>query len=200
MLLRFAIVALAAAAAGAAELTPSERQANIDSFEYVWKTVRDRHWEARPGGLDWQAVHDELRPKVEKAPSTAEAREVIAGMLDRLHQTHFGVFPSEVYKEFDSPGAADGETGIDVRVLEGHAIVTGVDPDSPVSRGRLCPKGSASLQLTTGGAREYRVKYRGRYEKKGVDLDLDTAMDMIAERVIAGRLAVGGRSGWRLGG
>ena len=133
MLLRFAIVALAAATAGAAELTPSERQANIDSFEYVWKTVRDRHWEARPGGLDWQAVHDELRPKVEKAPSTAEAREVIAGMLDRLHQTHFGVFPSEVYKEFDSPGAADGETGIDVRVLEGHAIVTGVDPDSPAA-------------------------------------------------------------------
>src|SRR6185312_11781191 len=34
------------------------------------------------------------------------------------------------------------------------------DPDSPVSRGRLCPKGSASLQLTTGRSREQRVKYR----------------------------------------
>src|ERR1700732_1277601 len=34
------------------------------------------------------------------------------------------------------------------------------DPDSPISRGRLCPKGSASLQLTTGGSRQYKVKYR----------------------------------------
>ena len=66
------------------------------------------------------------------------------------------------------------------------------DPDSPVSRGRLCPKGSASLQLTTGGSREYRVKYRGRYERNWVDLDLDTAMDMIADRVIASR-----RAGWQ---
>jgi formate dehydrogenase major subunit len=66
------------------------------------------------------------------------------------------------------------------------------DPDSPVSRGRLCPKGSASLQLTTGGSREYGVKYRGRYEKNWVDLDLDTAMDMIADRVIASR-----RAGWQ---
>ena len=66
------------------------------------------------------------------------------------------------------------------------------DPDSPVSRGRLCPKGSASLQLTTGTAREYRVKYRGRYAKDWVDLDLETAMDMIADRVIATR-----RAGWQ---
>ena len=130
MLLRFGVVVLAVAAAGAADLTPSERQANIDSFEQVWKTVRDKHWEAKPGGLDWQAVHDELRPKVEKAATTSDARLVIAGMLERLHQTHFGVFPAEVYKELDSPGSRNGETGIDVRVLEGHAIVTGVDADS----------------------------------------------------------------------
>ena len=61
------------------------------------------------------------------------------------------------------------------------------DPDSPVSRGRLCPKGSASLQLTTGDAREYRVKYRRRYGMDWEDLDLDTAMDMIADRVIEAR-------------
>jgi formate dehydrogenase major subunit len=66
------------------------------------------------------------------------------------------------------------------------------DPDSPVSRGRLCPKGSASLQLTTGSSRQYRVKYRGPFGKKWVDLDLDTAMDMIADRVIEAR-----RAGWQ---
>ena len=61
------------------------------------------------------------------------------------------------------------------------------DPDSPVSRGRLCPKGSASLQLTTEGARQYQIKYRRPFGEKWEDLDLDTAMDMIADRVIRAR-------------
>ncbi len=61
------------------------------------------------------------------------------------------------------------------------------DPDSPVSRGRLCPKGSASLQLTTGKAREYRVRYRRPHGTDWEYLDLDTAMDMIADRVLASR-------------
>jgi formate dehydrogenase major subunit len=66
------------------------------------------------------------------------------------------------------------------------------DPDSPVSRGRLCPKGSASLQLTTGDARQYKVKYRRPFGKDWEDLDLDTAMDMIADRVLDAR-----RHGWQ---
>jgi formate dehydrogenase major subunit len=66
------------------------------------------------------------------------------------------------------------------------------DPDSPVSRGRLCPKGSASLQLTTGGSRQYQVKYRRPFGSEWEDLDLDTAMDMIADRVLAAR-----RHGWQ---
>ena len=41
------------------------------------------------------------------------------------------------------------------------------DPDSPVSRGRLCPKGSASLQLTTASARQYQVRYRRRSAPTG---------------------------------
>ena len=61
------------------------------------------------------------------------------------------------------------------------------DPDSPVSRGRLCPKGSASLQLTTGEAREQHVLYRRPYGTEWERLDLETAMDMIADRVIATR-------------
>jgi len=59
------------------------------------------------------------------------------------------------------------------------------DPDSPISRGRLCPKGSASLQLVTGPGREHRVKYRRPYGTSWEELPLDRAMDMIADRVIA---------------
>jgi formate dehydrogenase major subunit len=66
------------------------------------------------------------------------------------------------------------------------------DPDSPVSRGHLCPKGSASLQLTTGDSRQYQVLYRRPGGTGWESLDLDTAMDMIADRVIDTR-----RKGWQ---
>ena len=66
------------------------------------------------------------------------------------------------------------------------------DPDSPVSRGRLCPKGSASLQLTTGDARQYRVLYRRPHGAGWEPLGLDQAMDMIADRVIEAR-----KAGWQ---
>jgi formate dehydrogenase major subunit len=61
------------------------------------------------------------------------------------------------------------------------------DPASPVSRGRLCPKGAASKQLVTNPLRETKVRYRRPYATEWEDLDLDTAMDMIADRVIATR-------------
>ena len=66
------------------------------------------------------------------------------------------------------------------------------DPDSPISRGRLCPKGAASRQLVQSPERELRVKYRRPHGTHWEELDLPTAMDMIAERVLAAR-----REGWR---
>jgi formate dehydrogenase major subunit len=63
------------------------------------------------------------------------------------------------------------------------------DPDSPISRGRLCPRGSSSKDLVAGAAREYRVRYRRPGGTDWEDLDLDTAMDLIAERIIVTREA-----------
>jgi formate dehydrogenase major subunit len=82
--------------------------------------------------------------------------------------------------------------GQQVYVAGGKVTQIEGDPDSPVSRGRLCPKGSASLQLTTGDARRYQVLYRRPHGTEWEPLDLDTAMDMIADRFIASR-----RSGWQ---
>jgi formate dehydrogenase major subunit len=63
------------------------------------------------------------------------------------------------------------------------------DPDSPISRGRLCPKGSASKQLVTSPGRLTRVRYRRPHGTAWEDLPLEQAMDMIADRVIATRAA-----------
>ena len=61
------------------------------------------------------------------------------------------------------------------------------DPDSPVNRGRLCPKGSASKNLVTSSLRETTVKYRRPYATEWEDLDLTTAMEMVADRVVKSR-------------
>jgi formate dehydrogenase major subunit len=61
------------------------------------------------------------------------------------------------------------------------------DPDSPVSRGRLCPKGSASKNLVTSPLRQTKVRYRRPYGTEWEDLELDVAMEMIADRVVKAR-------------
>jgi formate dehydrogenase major subunit len=61
------------------------------------------------------------------------------------------------------------------------------DPASPISRGRLCPKGSASKQLVTSPTRVTSVRYRRPYATEWEDLPLETAVDMIADRVIETR-------------
>lgn len=77
--------------------------------------------------------------------------------------------------------------GQQVYVKDEKVVQIEGDPASPVSRGRLCPKGSATLQLTTGPARHHQVLYRRPHGTDWEPLDLDTAMDMVAERVIRTR-------------
>ncbi|PSL05926.1 formate dehydrogenase major subunit [Haloactinopolyspora alba] len=74
--------------------------------------------------------------------------------------------------------------GQDVYVRDDAVTQIEGDPDSPISRGRLCPKGAASEQLVNSPSRETTVRYRRPYGTDWEDLDLDTALDMIADRVI----------------
>jgi formate dehydrogenase major subunit len=79
-----------------------------------------------------------------------------------------------------------------VYAKDGKVLHIEGDPQSPISRGRLCPKGSASHSLVTSPLRQRKVLYRRPFATDWEPLDLDTAMDMIADRVIAAR-----RAGWQ---
>ena len=70
---------------------------------------------------------------------------------------------------------------------DGRVIQIEGNPNSPVSRGRLCPKGAASQQLANSHLRQTKVRYRRPYGTQWEDLELDVAMDMIADRFIASR-------------
>lgn len=182
----------AGSAAAQPALTSTQRQLNIDSFEHIWKTVRDKHWDPALGGLDWQAVHDELRPKIDSAATMAEARQVMSAMLERLHQTHFGVFPGDVYQELDSTGApSDGGSGgsrganpgIDLRILEGHAVVTSVEPGSPAERHRVRP----GWEIERVNSREMSAVLATIREQYGAS----TLLDLRLTRAVLSRLQGG---------
>jgi formate dehydrogenase major subunit len=61
------------------------------------------------------------------------------------------------------------------------------DPASPISRGRLCPKGQATRSYLHSPIREYKVKYRRPFGTEWEELSLDEAMEMIADRFVRTR-------------
>jgi len=66
---------------------------------------------------------------------------------------------------------------------EGKLVAIEGDPESPISRGRLCPKGAASHQLLTHDGRLTKVKYRAPFATRWQEIPLEEAMDKIADRV-----------------
>ncbi len=73
--------------------------------------------------------------------------------------------------------------GQNVYVKDGKITDIEGDPDSPISRGRLCPKGAATFQLVTGSHRVHSVLYRKPHATQWEVIPLDRAMDMVADRV-----------------
>ncbi len=76
-----------------------------------------------------------------------------------------------------------------VYVKDGEVSHIEGDPASPISRGRLCPKGQASKSYIQSPLREYNVKYRRAYGTRWEELSLDEAMEMIAQRIVDTRAA-----------
>jgi formate dehydrogenase major subunit len=70
---------------------------------------------------------------------------------------------------------------------DGELVAIEGDPESPISRGHLCPKGAASHQLLTHAGRLTTVRYRPPFATAWRELPLEEAMDRIADRVWASR-------------
>lgn len=128
--------------APAVPLTPEEVIQSVASFDYVWETVRDKHWEKEePGGTNWEEVGKRLRPEIEQATTRKEARKVLRALLAELGQSHFGIVPGEVYDTVEAddpaktqPKARDGRLGVTVRLVDDVPLVIATR-DSAVEAG-----------------------------------------------------------------
>jgi carboxyl-terminal processing protease len=113
---------------------------HLASFDQIWATVRDRHWDPKLNGVDWDRAKRKLRPKVESATSDTEARQAMNALVDRLGQTHFNVIPGDLYQLLgDGTTPFSGDSGIRVRVLDGRAVVSSVVEGSPALREGVKP-------------------------------------------------------------
>ena len=133
----------------------------ISNFIPAWSVLHQIAGKDRLGlGKAAQSSH-----QANLTPRTAEADEVVKSIC---------------------PYCAVG-CGQRVYVKDGEVTQIEGDPDSPISRGRLCPKGAASRNYVQSPMREYKVKYRRPYGTEWEDLDLQEAVDMIAERILKTR-------------
>jgi carboxyl-terminal processing protease len=128
-------------------LTEGQRQKNVESFDVAWKAVRDNHFDPKLGGVDWQKVHEELRPRVERADSMDEARIIMQEMLNRLGHTHVAIIPASLYEDIQGDSATgktgkvsqQAEPGFDVRMVDGEALVVRVSAGLPAAKAGVRP-------------------------------------------------------------
>lgn len=127
----------ASAPSSPAPLTDEQRALYVASFDMVWQTVKDQHWDPALTGATWDAARDELRPKVESAATADEARAATTELLHRLGQSHFAIIPASTYRDVRGKPAASPSAA---------------DPHRPDSPAAAAPADSASPDSETDDA------------------------------------------------
>ena len=118
-------------------LTAKER---LSIFNTVWQIVNDKYFDPTFGGLDWQAIGDKYRQKLETVQDDETFwREVLIPMLWELGASHLAALPPELANQIDAMTFATGTLGMDIRLLDGLAVVTRVDEGSPAADAGLQP-------------------------------------------------------------
>jgi len=118
-------------------LTAAERRAIFDT---VWQTINDEYFDPTFGGLDWQAIGDEYRQRLATVQDDDTFwRQVLNPMLWELGVSHLVALPPELATMIDRMTFATGSLGMDVRLLDGMAVVTQVVEVSPADEAGLRP-------------------------------------------------------------
>lgn len=140
MILLLTICSGAALAQGGALAAGSgARDPRRESFEIVWSTVKEKHFDPAFGGVDWDAVRRKYEPRVAKVENDFKFYLLLNDMIGELHQSHFGVIPPDALLKDGSLDLPVGSIGIDLRIIDDQAVITRVAPNSTADRAGLRP-------------------------------------------------------------
>ena len=176
-------------------LAPTQTISNseyLSIFATVWQTVNDKYFDPTFGGLDWRAARERYRPLIAAAQDDKTFYGTINKMLFELNVSHIAVVPPDEKEQMEPIMAAEGSIGVDVRLLDGEAVITSVRPGSPGEQAGLRP--GLVVQLLNGktvqqwASEVWRIPpLHERNERKRVTSklqeqlygSLDTAVDLV---------------------
>src|SRR5262245_49004957 len=116
---------------GAGDVPPAENRGDVrqQTFEIVWRTVKEKHFDPAMGGVDWDKAHETYAPRVAAVKSDRELYPLLQEMLGLLRQSHFNIIPPESLMPEDQNEPSSGGVGIDLRLVGGVGMITRVVPD-----------------------------------------------------------------------
>ena len=100
----------------------------LDTFDAVWRIVRDTHFDKTYNGVDWEEARTRFRPKAAAAKTTSDLRVVIREMLGLLGQSHFALVPSTADSTIKPGGDGAAHAGFDLRLVGSRVLVTAIEP------------------------------------------------------------------------
>ena len=112
---------------------------DLESFEAVWKVINDTYFDPTFGGVDWRAIHDAYEPRVADAADPDEFYRLLNSMVFELERSHSAVIPPGSAGMILPISYAGGSVGLDVRWLEGEAVVVRVEPGSSADEAGIRP-------------------------------------------------------------
>ncbi len=115
----------------------SSQEARREAFDVVWRTVKEKHYDPTLGGLDWDRVREQYAPRIETVKSDSEFYSLLQRMLGELRQSHFAIIPPEAIIEEAASDPSNGGIGIDLRIIDGLAVISRVDAASAAERAGL---------------------------------------------------------------
>lgn len=119
---------------GATDETTRRRQ----SFDLVWNTINEKHFDKTFGGVNWQKTREIYEPKAQAAKSNDEFHAVLRQMLGELKLSHFSVFPLAAQNQSEV-AVADGTLGAELKMIDGRAVIFRVSDSSPAASAGIKP-------------------------------------------------------------
>ena len=138
------------------------------TFDAVWETVDQRHFDPEHNGVDWVAVREEFRPRIEETRNEEEVRMILSQMLSKLGQSHFVIIPGDRVSSETSEDTSD-QTNRDAAQNDDQADSSSPDDEETSPRG---DGGPASIGFRLGFVDEQptviRIESGSSAEKLGI--------------------------------
>lgn len=124
---------------GGVPATEKPADARQKTFDIVWRTVKDKHFDPTLGGLDWDKVRQQYEPRLAGMKSDTELYKLLQQMLGELKQSHFNIVPPEAVIADNVAEPPSGWIGVDLRMIGEAPVIVRVEPGSPAEQAGLKP-------------------------------------------------------------